>query len=194
MLNEKALTIYNCIKEMSEGGVPPSVREICKALNIKSTSTVHRYIELLKDEGYIEKEENKNRSIKLSGAEFKSVPVIGTVAAGMPITAIEDITDYISFKPNRNYDNELFALKIKGESMINIGILDGDTVIVEKTSYAENGDIVIALTDDCEATCKTFYKEKGFYRLQPENDTMDPIILDSVQILGKVVALTRYFD
>lgn len=120
------------------------------------------------------------------------IPLAGTVTAGQPITAIEDITDYISFQPDKHYQNPLFALKVRGESMINAAILDGDIVVIEQGSYAENGDIVCALVDNEAATIKTFYKENGRFRLQPENDTMDPIIVDEVQILGKVVGVIRY--
>ena len=123
----------------------------------------------------------------------QGIPLVGTVAAGIPITAIENITDHVEFIPSKHYDGKLFALKIRGESMINIGIFDGDIVVVEQTDYAENGDVVVALVDRCEATVKTFYKEDGHYRLQPENDTMDPIIVDEVEILGRVVSLIRYF-
>ena len=118
---------------------------------------------------------------------------MGTVAAGIPITAVENITDYVEFAPSKSYDGQLFALRVRGESMINIGILDGDIVIVEQTPVAENGEVVVALVDRSEATVKTFYKEDGHYRLQPENDDMDAIIVDDVEILGRVVSLIRYF-
>lgn len=194
MLNEKAMNIYQFIKDSIENGYPPTVREICSALNIKSTSTVHKYINLLVEEGYIEKMDNHNRAIRLKGAESGvSVPVVGNVAAGIPITAIENITDYISFTSDKTYSNPLFALKVKGESMINVGIYDGDLIVVEQMNYAENGDIVVALVDGESATVKTFYKENGHFRLQPENDSMEPIIADDVEILGKVRALIRYF-
>lgn len=194
MLNEKATNIYQFIKDSIENGYPPTVREICNALDIKSTSTVHKYINLLVEEGYIEKMDNHNRAIKIKGADNGiSVPVVGNVAAGMPITAIENITDYISFPAARNYSNPLFALQVKGESMINAGIFDGDLIIVEQTSYAENGDVVVAMVDGENTTVKTFYKENGHFRLQPENDTMEPIIVDEVEIIGKVSALLRYF-
>ncbi|MBQ2597914.1 MAG: repressor LexA, partial [Oscillospiraceae bacterium] len=126
-------------------------------------------------------------------AEEQGIPLVGTVAAGIPITAVENITDFVEFFPDKSYDGKLFALRVRGESMINIGILDGDIVIVEQTPVAENGDVVVALVDRCEATVKTFYKENGHYRLQPENDDMDPIIVNDCEILGKVVSLIRYF-
>ncbi|MBR3628912.1 MAG: repressor LexA, partial [Oscillospiraceae bacterium] len=140
----------------------------------------------------------KNRAIVITDGseddpEAQGIPLVGTVAAGIPITAIENVTDYVDFYPSGTYDGKLFALRIRGESMINIGILDGDIVIVEQTNYAENGDVVVALVDRSEATVKTFFKEDGHYRLQPENDEMDPIIVDEVEILGKVVSLIRYF-
>ena len=194
MLNEKAMNIYQFIKESIDNGYPPTVREICSALNIKSTSTVHKYINLLVEEGYIEKLDNHNRAIKLKGSENGiTVPVVGNVAAGIPITAIENITDYISFAANRSFSNPLFALKINGESMINIGIYDGDMIIVEQTNVAENGDVIVALVDGENATVKTFYKEDGHFRLQPENDNMEPIISQNVEVLGKVIGLIRYF-
>ncbi|MFA5658710.1 MAG: transcriptional repressor LexA, partial [Oscillospiraceae bacterium] len=148
----------------------------------------------LVEHGLIEKENNRNRAIRLAGRSATRVPLMGTVAAGQPITAVEDITDYISFHEDRHYANPLFALKIRGESMIEAGILNGDIVIVEQTRYARNGEIIVALVDGDEATVKTFYKEKGHYRLQPENEAMEPIIVDEVLILGKVVAVLRYLE
>ncbi|MGN0612655.1 MAG: transcriptional repressor LexA [Porcipelethomonas sp.] len=193
MLNEKAAEIYNFIKDSINNGYPPTVREICSALGIRSTSTVHKYISQLVEEGYLEKMDNHNRALKLCGERSVSVPLVGDIAAGTPILAIENITEYISFNSDRYYSGDLFALKVKGESMINIGIFDGDIVIIEQTGYAENGDVVAALVDDEYATVKTFFKEDGHYRLQPENDDMEPIIADNVRILGKVAALIRYF-
>ncbi|MBE6845165.1 MAG: transcriptional repressor LexA [Ruminococcus sp.] len=193
MLNQTAIDIYNFIKQSINDGYPPTVREICAALDIKSTSTVHKYINQLALEGYLEKQDNQNRALRLCGEKKISVPLVGEIAAGTPILAIENITEYISFSSDRYYSGDLFALKIKGESMINIGIFDGDIVIIEKTGYAENGDVVAALVDDENATVKTFFRENGHFRLQPENDDMEPIISDNVQILGKVAALIRYF-
>lgn len=193
-LSEKDRQVFEYVKRRIEDGYAPTVREICAELGFKSTSTGFRCINALIDAGLLEKSENQNRAIKLTGRGGMRVPVIGTVTAGVPITAIENITDFISFKTTRNYDNPLFALKVRGESMINAAILDGDTVIVEQQPIAENGDIVVALIDDTDATVKTFYKEDGHFRLQPENDTMNPIILDEVKILGKVIAVLRYYD
>lgn len=194
MLNEKAMNIFQFIKDSIDNGYPPTIREICDALNIKSTSTVHKYINILAEEGYIEKVDKQNRAIKIKGVENGiNVPLLGNVAAGMPILAIENITNYINFAPDRSYNNPLFALKIQGESMVNAGMYDGDIIIVEQTRYAENGDIVVAMIDGENATVKTFYKENGKFRLQPENDNMEPIIVNDVKILGKVAALIRYF-
>lgn len=184
--------VYEYIKQRTEEGYSPSIREICRDLDIASTSTAARYVNFLVDQGYLEKIDGKNRAVKLAGNGIMRLPVVGTITAGQPVTAFEDISEYISFLPNKSYSGELFALKIRGESMINAGILDGDLVIVEKTPFARNGEIVIALIDD-EATCKTFYKENGHYRLQPENDTYEPIIVDECEILGKVVAVMRYY-
>ena len=188
--NEKM--VFEFIKDRREEGYPPTVREICAEFGFKSTSTAHRYINNLTAKGLLEKGNNQNRAIRLTGGNGMKIPLVGTVTAGIPITAIEEITDYISFQPARHYSNPLFALKVRGESMINAAILDGDMVVIEQTPYAENGDIVCALVDNESATIKTFYKEDGHYRLQPENDTMDPIIVDEVSILGKVVGVVRY--
>lgn len=188
--NEKM--VFEFIKDRIEEGYPPTVREICAEFGFKSTSTAHRYINNLTAKDLLEKGNNQNRAIRLTGGNGMKIPLVGTVTAGIPITAIEEITDYISFQPARHYSNPLFALKVRGESMINAAILDGDMVVIEQTPYAENGDIVCALVDNESATIKTFYKEDGHYRLQPENDTMDPIIVDEVSILGKVVGVVRY--
>ncbi|HJI26729.1 MAG TPA: transcriptional repressor LexA [Oscillospiraceae bacterium] len=188
--NEKM--VFEFIKDRIEEGYPPTVREICAEFGFKSTSTAHRYINNLTAKGLLEKGNNQNRAIRLTGGNGMKIPLVGSVTAGIPITAIEEITDYISFQPARHYSNPLFALKVRGESMINAAILDGDMVVIEQTPYAENGDIVCALVDNESATIKTFYKEDGHYRLQPENDTMDPIIVDEVSILGKVVGVVRY--
>ena len=187
--NEKM--VFEFIKDRIEEGYPPTVREICAEFGFKSTSTAHRYINNLTAKGLLEKGNNQNRAIRLTGGNGMKIPLVGTVTAGIPITAIEEITDYISFQPARHYSDPLFALKVRGESMINAAILDGDMVVIEQTPYAENGDIVCALVDNESATIKTFYKEDGHYRLQPENDTMDPIITDHVEILGKVIGLIR---
>ena len=189
--NEKM--VFEFIKDRIEEGYPPTVREICAEFGFKSTSTAHRYINNLTAKGLLEKGNNQNRAIRLTGGNGMKIPLVGTVTAGIPITAIEEITDYISFQPARHYSNPLFALKVRGESMINAAILDGDMVVIEQTPYAENGDIVCALVDNESATIKTFYKEDGHYRLQPENDTMDPIIVDNVDVLGKVVGLFRTY-
>ncbi|MBP0966282.1 MAG: repressor LexA, partial [Oscillospiraceae bacterium] len=148
MLNEKAQVIYRYIRERIGDGYAPTVREICAALDIRSTSTVHRYINLLVDEGLLDKMDNQNRAIRLHGSSARNVPLIGTVTAGMPITAIENIEDYLSYIPDRHFTGELFALKIRGESMIKAGILDGDIVIVEQCSTVENGEIAVAMVRD----------------------------------------------
>ena len=193
MLKEKEIAVFEYIKNRLTDGYSSSVREIQDAMGFKSTSTAHRYIETLINAGKLEKTGNINRSLRLPNSKSISIPVIGTVTAGIPITAVEDITGYVSFEADKAYTNPLFALKIRGESMINAGILDGDIIIVEQGVYAENGDIVVALIDREEATVKRFYKENGHYRLQPENDTMEPIIAESVDILGKVIGLKRYY-
>lgn len=195
-LNEKEKRVYEYIKQrIEEVGYAPTVREICAQLGFKSTSTAFRAINSLTEKGYIEKAENCNRAVKLkqTGRSI-SVPVLGTVTAGTPITAVEDISDYISFRSDKRYDNPLFALKVRGESMINAAILDGDIVIAHQQTTADNGDIVVALVEGDSATVKRFYKERGHYRLQPENDTMAPIIADEVSVLGKVIGVVRHYD
>lgn len=194
MSKEKEMKVFNFIKTKLSSGTSPSVREIMDAMGFKSTSTAHRYINSLVEAGLIEKNGRLNRSLRLPNSNAASVPVIGTVTAGQPVTAFEDITGYISFEANNTDPNELFALKVKGESMINAGILDGDIVIVQKNTYAENGDIVVAFIDGEDATVKRFFKENGKYRLKPENDSMSDIILDECEILGKVIGLKRYYN
>ena len=186
--------IYEFLAERQQNGVPPSVREICSAVGLRSTSSVQANLIALEKAGYIERGDPKlKRSIRVLGPQADSttqVPIVGTVTAGAPILAVEQIEGYIPYAGNVSRDKTLFALRVRGESMINAGILSGDIVIVEKTPVANNGDIVVALIED-EATVKTFYKENGHFRLQPENDTMDPIIVNEVAILGKVKALVR---
>ena len=191
-LSDKDRKVFEYIKSRIDEGYAPTVREICAEFGFASTSTAHRYIERLSQAGLLEKGSNQNRAIKISGSSGTKVPLVGTVTAGMPITAIENITGYIPFQPKKRYGGKLFALSVRGESMINASILDGDIVIVEQTPYAENGEIVVALVGGEEAIVKRFYKENGHYRLQPENDTMQPIILDEVEILGRVVGVMRY--
>lgn len=193
MLKDKEIEVFNYIKSRLSEGISPSVREIMDAMGFRSTSTAHRYIEALVKEGLIEKSGNLNRSLRLPNSASASVPILGTVTAGQPITAIQDITGYLGFEAPGKDPEDLFALRVRGESMINVGILDGDIVIVERVPYAENNDIVVALVDGEEATVKRFFKEKGHYRLQPENDTMEPIIVDDCQVLGKVIGLKRYY-
>ena len=179
---------YLC-STMAERAVPPPVREICAATGLRSTSTVHSHLKSLEALGYITRDAGLNRSIHIVGASAaKQVPILGKVTAGLPILAVEDIEGYIPY-PDKS-GKELFALHVDGLSMINAGILDGDYVIAEKTPVAENGEIVVGMIGD-EATVKRFYKEKDHIRLQPENDSMDPIIVPDCQILGKVIGLVR---
>lgn len=193
MLKKKDIQVYEFIKKSIGEGVSPSIREIQNAMGYRSTSSAFCHVQNLIDAGLIEKKGNLNRSLHLPNYNTITVPIMGTVTAGNPITAYQDIAGYVSFDSGKQYENPLFALKIRGNSMINAGILDGDIVVVEQCEYAENGDIVVALVDGEEATVKRFYKEEGHYRLQPENDSMTPIILNSVQIAGKVVGLKRYY-
>ena len=192
-LSKNAERVLTYLRERDDNGIPPSFRDICRDLGIKSTSSVYRYLSELEDKGYIYKSQGINRSIRLTDSSVTRIPLVGAVAAGIPITAIEEIEDYIPFNSYHGYpSSELFALRVKGDSMINIGIFDGDIVVIHQTPNAENGEVVVAMVDD-EATVKRFYREDGHYRLQPENDSMDPIIVDHAEVLGKVGALLRYF-
>ena len=190
-------SVFEYIKNsLSDNGYAPSVRDIRDALGFKSTSTVHMYLTRLAERGLITRDGGKSRAIHMDGiGSSNQVPLVGRVTAGKPILAEEDFEGYINFCASSVgcLPENLFALNVKGESMIDAGILDGDVVIVDKRTYAENGEIVVALIED-EATVKTFYKEDGHYRLQPENKTMEPIIAESVVILGKVVASIRIYN
>ena len=186
-------------KEILNKGYPPTVRDICEAVNLKSTSSVHSHLETLEKNGYIRRDPTKPRAIEIvddnfnfSRREFVNVPIIGNVAAGQPLLAVENIDNYFPIPTEYMPNAESFMLKVKGESMINAGIFDGDIIIVEKQNTARNGEIIVALVDD-SATVKTFYKEAGHIRLQPENDTMDPIIVPDCTILGKVFGVFRFF-
>ena len=197
-LTEKQQQILDYIKsEILQKGYPPSVREICIAVHLKSTSSVHSHLSALEEKGFIRRDPTKPRTIEIlddtfnfNRREMVNIPLIGTVAAGEPILAEERIEDYFPFPAEILPNAETFMLKVKGESMIGAGILPGDQVIVEQRPTALNGEIVVAMIDD-SATIKRFYKEKGHYRLQPENEAMDPIITDHVEILGKVIGLIR---
>ena len=191
-MKEICRQIYDYIKEQLAYEGSPSVRDICESLGIKSTSTVHRYLNELEEAGLIVRSNNKHRYITLTDEPVARVPILGNIAAGIPITAIEEVEGYIPFSDFSGDFKDLFALRIRGESMINLGILDGDVVILRQCSVARNGQIVAALVDD-EATLKRFYQEDGHYRLQPENDAMEPIIVDHVEILGILVASYRRY-
>lgn len=199
-ISKKQQEILEYIKnQILQRGFPPAVREICEAVNLKSTSSVHSHLETLEKNGYIRRDPTKPRAIEilddtfnLTRREMVNVPIIGQVAAGQPILAEENIEDYFPFPAERMPNKQTFLLKVKGESMINAGILDGDYVLVEQDATASNGDMVVALVED-GATVKTFYKEEGVFRLQPENDFMDPIIVKEVSILGKVIGVMRFF-
>ena len=199
-ISKKQQEILEYIKnQILQRGFPPAVREICEAVNLKSTSSVHSHLETLEKNGYIRRDPTKPRAIEilddtfnLTRREMVNVPIIGQVAAGQPILAEENVEDYFPFPAERMPTKQTFLLKVKGESMINAGILDGDYVLVEQDATASNGDMVVALVED-SATVKTFYKEEGVFRLQPENDFMDPIIVKEVSILGKVIGVMRFF-
>lgn len=190
-LTTKESAVFDLIRRSIAKGVIPSVREIGAELGIKSTSSVHRYLTSLEEKGYIERGDGLNRSIRLPGSQVSHIPVLGVVTAGQPILAVESVEEYIPVQLRGN-SKELFALRVRGESMIKAGILDGDLIIARRTPTAENGEIVVALIDD-EATVKRFYKENGGFRLQPENDTMEPIYTDHLMILGRVVGLQREY-
>ena len=194
-LNNTQRSVYEFLLERTQDGVPPSVREIGERVGLRSTSSVQANLDALEKMGFITRDSMHKRSIRIAGQQAQSVlqvPLLGTVTAGAPILAVEQIESYLPYTGPVSRDKSLFALRVRGESMINAGILDGDIVYVEKTPVARNGDIVVALLED-EATVKTFYKENGHFRLQPENDFMDPIFCEEVIILGKVISLLRYY-
>ena len=199
-ISAKQQEILEYIKdEILHKGYPPAVREICQAVNLKSTSSVHSHLETLEKNGYIRRDPTKPRAIEimddtfnLNRREMVNVPILGNVAAGEPLFAEENIEDYFPIPAEMVPNSEVFMLHVRGESMINVGILDGDNVLVQQQSTAKDGEMVVALVED-SATVKTFYKEDGYIRLQPENDTMDPIIVPDCQILGRVFGVFRFF-
>ncbi|MBR2404008.1 MAG: transcriptional repressor LexA [Lachnospiraceae bacterium] len=199
-ISDKQREILEYIKkEILNRGYPPAVREICEAVDLKSTSSVHSHLETLEKNGYIRRDPTKPRAIEIIDENFNltrrevvNVPMLGRVAAGQPILAVENIDNYFPIPAEFMPNEESFMLRVKGESMINVGILDGDNILVKRQKDARNGDIVVALVDD-SATVKTFYRENGHIRLQPENDDMDPIIVPDCEILGKVFGVFRFF-
>ena len=199
-ITDKQREILEYIKaEILNRGYPPAVREICEAVKLKSTSSVHAHLETLEKNGYIRRDPTKPRAIEivdenfnLTRREMVNVPIVGKVAAGEPILAVENIENYFPIPAEFMPNEPTFILQVQGESMINAGILDGDYVLVQQQPTANDGDMVVALVDD-SATVKTFYKENGYYRLQPENDFMDPIIVSEVMIMGKVIGTFRFF-
>lgn len=198
-ITEKQSEILEYIKlQILERGFPPAVREICEAVHLKSTSSVHSHLETLEKNGYIRRDPTKPRAIEildesfnLTRREMAQVPIIGRVAAGEPLLAEQNIEDYFPIPVEKLPNTQTFLLRVRGDSMINAGILDKDYILVEQRNTAEDGEIVVALVED-GATVKRFFKEDGYYRLQPENDAMDPIIVDHVTILGKMIGLLRF--
>ncbi len=202
-LTKRQSEIFEYIKQIVHSkGYPPSVREIGEAVGLASSSTVHGHLSRLEEKGYIKRDPTKPRAIEivseqlgdtLNMEETIHVPVIGKVTAGIPITAVENVEEYFPLPEHftSTHNSDIFILNVVGDSMVEAGILDGDKVIVRSQTIAENGDIIVAMTEDNEATVKRFYKEKSRYRLQPENSTMDPIYLEHVTVLGKVVGLFR---
>ncbi len=185
--------------EILAKGYPPAVRDICQAVDLKSTSSVHAHLETLEKNGYIRRDPTKPRAIEILDEDFNlgrrevtNIPLVGSVAAGQPILAQQNIENYFPFPVEMAPNAQCFALQVKGDSMINIGINDGDYVFVKETNDARNGDLVVALVED-SATVKTFYKENGYIRLQPENDAMEPIIVNDCKILGKVFGVFRLY-
>ena len=199
-ISKKQQEILEYIKaEILNKGYPPAVREICEAVKLKSTSSVHAHLETLEKNGYIRRDPTKPRAIEivdenfnLTRREMVNVPIVGRVAAGEPILAVENIENYFPIPAEFMPNEQTFILQVQGESMVNAGILDGDYILVEQQTTANDGDMVVALVDD-SATVKTFYKENGYYRLQPENDFMEPIIVSDVMIMGKVIGTFRFF-
>lgn len=199
-ITAKQEQILNYIKEeILAKGYPPTVREICEKVGLKSTSSVHSHLSTLENNGYIRRDPTKPRAIEIVDDEFSltrremvNIPIIGRVAAGEPLLAVENIENYFAIPAEFMPNCETYILKVRGDSMINVGIYENDLLIVEKTNVAKNGDIVVALLED-SVTVKRFYKENGYIRLQPENDNMDPIIVDNCEIVGKVHSLYRPF-
>ena len=197
-LKDKQLLIYEFLKDFtSQKGYPPTVREICKAVGLKSTSSVHGHLKQLEKEGLIKRDPTKPRALEIVDSVIKkemiNVPIIGKVTAGLPILANENIEDSFTLPLDYvKHNNDLFMLKVSGSSMIKAGILDGDLAIIEKTQTASNGDKIVALIEN-EATLKTFYRENDHIRLQPENDEMEPIIVDNCSILGKLIGIYRTY-
>lgn len=195
--HENQQKILDFIKaEIEDKGYPPSVREICAAVGLRSTSTVHAHLNHLERQGLIRRDSTKPRALEVldgSHARGRSVPLVGRVTAGQPILAVENIEDYLMLPQNLIGKDDLYCLRVQGESMIDIGILDGDIVVLRQQDTAENGEIVVAMTEDDEATLKRIFYEDGRVRLQPENRTMAPIYADSVTVLGRLVALIRQF-
>ena len=200
ILSAKQQQILDCIKKsLKDKGYPPSVRELCLAVGLSSTSTVHSHLNTLERKGFIRRDPSKPRTIEVLDEKanwledhVNAVPIVGKVTAGLPILAVENIEDYFPLPKQIARQDETFILHVKGTSMINAGIMDGDQIIVRKQSEAHNGEIVVAMIED-EVTVKRFFKEKDRIRLQPENDTMDPIYAQNVQILGKVIGLFRLY-
>lgn len=200
-LTVKQNYILQALKKLiAKNGYPPTVREIGEETHLSSPATIHTHLKKLEEKGYIKKDDKKNRTIEIlvpneyleKQEKIVDVPLLGKVTAGTPIEAIETPEEYFSLPSNLvTTKNEVFTLKVSGESMINVGIYDGDILIVERKNTATNGETVVAMNENNEATVKTFYKENGYFRLQPENDTMEPIILKEVTILGKVIGLYR---
>jgi len=194
-LNKTQLRVYEFLLERTQDGVPPSVREIGERVGLRSTSSVQANLDALERKGFITRDAMHKRSIRIAGQSAPNVlqvPLLGTVTCGAPILAVEQIETYLPYTGPVSRDKSLFALRVRGDSMVNAGILNGDIIYVERTSVARNGEIVVALLED-EATVKTFYKENGHFRLQPENDSMEPIFCEEVIILGKVISLLRYY-
>ena len=194
-LNETQRRVYEFLLERTQDGVPPSVREIGERVGLRSTSSVQANLDALERKGFITRDAMHKRSIRIAGQSAPNVlqvPLLGTVTCGAPILAVEQIETYLPYTGPVSRDKSLFSLRVRGDSMVNAGILNGDIIYVERTSVARNGEIVVALLED-EATVKTFYKENGHFRLQPENDFMDPIFCEEVIILGKVISLLRYY-
>lgn len=197
-ISAKQSEILDYIKsQIMTKGYPPSVRDICEAVHLKSTSSVHSHLETLEKNGYIRRDPTKPRAIEILDDAFNScrcevisIPVVGRVAAGEPLLAVENIESYFPLPTQDLPNKELFMLIVKGDSMVNMGIFDGDQLVVERQNTASNGEVVVAILED-SVTVKRFYKENGHYRLQPENDYMEPIITDHVEILGKVISLYR---
>ncbi|MCL2054861.1 MAG: transcriptional repressor LexA [Oscillospiraceae bacterium] len=193
-MNDKERRVFDFIKEKSKEGITPSIREICAALGIKSTSTAARYVNSLAEKGFLEKIDGLNRSIRLAGKNAAKIPIVRKIKAGQPISEITNAGDYITFHEDKSYTGELFAIKVKDDSMVDAAILINDIAVVETCKDVKNGELAAVVINESEIAVRTLYKEKEAFRLQPENALMEPIIVENCEVIGRIVAVLRYYS